>query len=35
MERIKHQAEFEGKDFKVYLAEKMQEAVKLTLDGYL
>lgn len=35
MERIKQQAEFEGKDFKVYLAEKMKEAVKLTLDGYL
>lgn len=35
MERIKHMAEFEGKDFKTFLAEKMREAVKLTLDGYM
>lgn len=35
MERIKHMAEFEGKDFKIFLKDKMTEAVQLTLDGYM
>ncbi len=35
MERIKLMAEFEGKDFKLFLKEKLQDAVKLTLDGYM
>lgn len=35
MERIKLMAEFEGKDFKLFLAEKLKDAVKLTLEGYM
>lgn len=35
LERIKLTAEFEGKPFKPFLQEKITEAIKLTLDGYL
>lgn len=35
MERIKLMAEFEGKDFKQFLSEKMQDSVQLTLNGYM